>query len=162
MDGSDPLGPGAWLQLLIPLVLLTLGFFVGKAVERAHLRSLRLREIRWRKLAVSTLRMPPRDWRIARAGLVDGSVVISIDHWKRLLAGLRALFGGRIRAYETLLERARREALVRMKEAADAQGFHGIIGVRFETARLAGASRDGSGTAGLEILAFGTGLERAR
>lgn len=162
MDGPAAFGPSAWLQLLLPFALLALGLFVGKAVERAHLRSLRRREIRWRTLAVSTLPAPPDEWNILRAGLVDGSVVISIDHWKRLLASLRAIFGGRIRAYESLLERARREAVLRMKENAHERGFHGIIGARFETARLAGTSRDGNGTAGVEILAFGTGVERAR
>ena len=52
------------------------------------------------------------------AASASSRVVISLDHFKRFLAGLRALVGGRIRSYETLLDRARREALMRMKEAA--------------------------------------------
>ncbi len=161
MDGApDPVGPGFWLRLLMPFLLLALGFLVGKAVESTHLRRLRLREIRWRRIPASTLDAPPDGWKVARTGLVDGSVVISIDYWKRFLAVLRAIVGGRLRAYESLLERARREALLRMKERAHEQGFHGVVGVRLETARLASASRDGEGTAGVEVLAFGTGLER--
>lgn len=162
MNGPDPFGPSVWLRLLLPFALLTLGLMIGGAIERAHLRNLRVREIRWRSFSTSTLRKLPEGWRIARIGLVDGSVVISIDYWKRFLATLRAIFGGRIRAYESLLERARREALLRMKEAAHAQGFHAIIGVRLETSRLTGPSRDGHGAAGVEILAFGTGVEQAR
>ncbi|MCP3986245.1 MAG: YbjQ family protein [bacterium] len=148
--------------MLLPFALLALGFAIGKVIESAHFRSLRRREIHWRRVQVSTLSLPPQDWRVVRAGLVDGSVVISIDHWKRMVAGLRALFGGRIRSYESLLERARREAVLRMKESAHARGFHGIVGARLETARLASTSRDGKGTAGIEILAFGTGIEAAR
>ncbi|MCP5060274.1 MAG: YbjQ family protein [bacterium] len=162
MDGPEAFGSLEWLRLLLPFGLLAMGFFIGKAIESAHLRALRRREIHWRRISISTLETPPDGWRIARTGLVDGSVVVSIDHWKRLLAGLRAFFGGRIRSYESLLERARREALLRMQEQAHERGFHGIVGTRLETARLASASRDGKGTAGVEILAFGTGVEKAR
>ena len=45
------------------------------------------------------------------AQLVSGSVVISSDYFKTFVAGFRAFFGGRFRGYETLLERARRDAL---------------------------------------------------
>jgi len=148
------------LRLLLPLLLLFLGWLVGTAVERAHLRGLRLREIRWRKLPAVTLKAPPEGWRVGRTGLVDGSVVISIDYWKRSIAALRAIFGGRIHVYESLLERARREAVLRMKESAHTQGFHGVVGVRLETAKLASARRNGEGTTGVEVLAFGTGVER--
>lgn len=162
MDEPGNFGSLEWLRLLLPFGLLAMGFLVGKAIENAHLRGLRRREIHWRRIPISTLEAPPDGWRVARAGLVDGSVVVSIDHWKRLMAGLRAFFGGRIRSYESLLERARREALLRMKEKAHERGFHGVVGTRLETARLASANRDGNGTAGVEILAFGTGVEKAR
>jgi uncharacterized protein YbjQ (UPF0145 family) len=64
-----------------------------------------------------------------------------------------------VKSYETLMDRARREALLRLKEQAIAGGFHAVINVRIETARLANASRRGDGVAGLEVLAFGTGLK---
>jgi uncharacterized protein YbjQ (UPF0145 family) len=47
---------------------------------------------------------------------VSGSVVVSVDYFKRFLAGLRTLVGGRVTSYETLLDRARREAILRCKE----------------------------------------------
>jgi uncharacterized protein YbjQ (UPF0145 family) len=58
------------------------------------------------------------------ARLVSGSVVISSDYFKTFVAGFRAFFGGRFRGYETLLERARREALLRLKAEAQAAGSH--------------------------------------
>ncbi len=148
------------LRVLLPVGLLLVGWGVGRAIERAHFRRLRLREIRWRRLPAVTITGAPDAARVERAGLVTGSVVISIDHWKRLVAWLRSLFGGRIRAYESLLERARREALLRMKESAAAAGYDCIVGVRLETARLANARSNGEGTAGVEVLAFGTGICR--
>jgi len=82
-------------------------------------------------------------------------------YFKRFLATLRALVGGRIKAYEPLLDRARREALLRMTEAAVSGGYDAVLNVRLETSRLASARQDGKGTAGVEMLAFGTAIKRA-
>ena len=54
--------------------------------------------------------------------LVNGSTVVSNDYFKRLLAILRNIFGGRVKAYESLLDRARREAVLRMKDEAHSSG----------------------------------------
>jgi len=89
---------------------------------------------------------------------VAGNVVISVDYFKRFLAGLRGLVGGRIKSYESLLDRARREAILRLKKDAMDHGYHAVVNVRLETSRMANA-RGKEGTAGLEILAFGTGLK---
>jgi uncharacterized protein YbjQ (UPF0145 family) len=45
-----------------------------------------------------------------------------------------------------------------MKQAAIEQGCHAVINVRMETSRLANG-RGGQGTAGVEVLAMGTGLK---
>ena len=52
---------------------------------------------------------------ILRTRLVQGSAVISIDYFKRMLAALRNIVGGEVKSYETLVDRARREATLRMK-----------------------------------------------
>ncbi len=154
-----------WIQLSplpLGLALLALAFVIGKLVDRSHFRSLARREQRSRNFPALTLRDAPADWRVSEADLVTGSVVISLDHWKRLAATFRGLIGGRVRSYETLLVRARREALLRLKERAFERGFRAVINVRFETARLASSRRDGEGTVGVEILAFGTALKLAK
>ncbi|MFT6733724.1 MAG: hypothetical protein ACJAS9_001914 [Polaribacter sp.] len=43
-----------------------------------------------------------------------------MDYFKRFLAGLRNIFGGRVVTYESLVDRARREAILRMKEKCPA------------------------------------------
>ena len=48
-----------------------------------------------------------------------------------------------------------------MKGVAHARGYDTIINVRIETATLASARRNGKGTAGVEILAFGTAISRS-
>jgi uncharacterized protein YbjQ (UPF0145 family) len=90
--------------------------------------------------------------------LVVGSVVIAEDYFKRVAASLKSLFGGNLRSYETLLERGRREAIVRMKENARRLGAARIVNVRLETASL---SEQWSGRRPMfsaEFIAYGTAL----
>jgi uncharacterized protein YbjQ (UPF0145 family) len=146
------------VRLGIPLALLVVTYFTGSALERRHYASIRERELRWRSLPAVTFRSVPSSWNVTDCTLVTGGVVISVDYFKRFLAGLRMIVGGRIKAYETLLDRARREALLRLKEDAVERGYHAVINVRIETCRIANA-RNSERIAGLEVLAFGTGLK---
>ena len=146
------------VRLGIPLALLVVTYFIGTALERRHYASIRERESRWRNLPAITIRSIPSHWQVIECTLITGSVVISVDYFKRFLAGLRMIFGGRVKAYETLLDRARREALLRLKEDAVERGYHAVINVRIETCRIANARKSQS-IAGLEVLAFGTGVK---
>jgi uncharacterized protein YbjQ (UPF0145 family) len=145
-------------NLGFPLLLLVAAYFVGSAIEARHFRNIRKREGELRGLPAITFRTVPAGWEVLESCLVTGSVVISVDYFKRFLAALRHLVGGRVKSYETILDRARREALLRLKEEAAAKGFSAIVNVRIETSRMANGRRGGEGIAGLEILAFGTGL----
>lgn len=150
------------VNLGLPVFLLVATYFVGSKIERRHFDDLRKREYALRELPTVTFANPPDDWEVEGAGLVTGSVVISIDYFKRFLSGLRGLVGGRVKSYETLLDRARREALLRLKESAREAGYRAVVNVRLETSRMATGKRNGKGTAGVEILAFGTGLTLRR
>ena len=145
-------------NLGIPLLLLLGAYFIGSAIEARHYRTIERRERELQQLPAITFRTLPPGWEVTESGLVTGSVVISVDYFKRFLALLRQLVGGRVKGYETILDRARREALLRLKQEAVAKGFSAVVNVRLETARMANASRGGKGIAGLEVLAFGTGL----
>jgi uncharacterized protein YbjQ (UPF0145 family) len=147
------------IRLGFPFALLTVTYLIGSTLERSHQRSLRRRELRSRNLPVVTFETLPSDWHVEDATLVTGSVVISIDYFKRFLAGLRGLVGGRVASYESLLDRARREALLRLKEAAFEGGYRAVVNVRLETSRVASSNRRGEGTSGVEVLAFGTALK---
>ncbi len=146
------------VRLGIPLALLVVTYFIGTALERRHYASIRERELRWRNFPAVTIRRIPSTWKVIECTLITGSVVISVDYFKRFLSGLRMIFGGRVKAYETLLDRARREALLRLKEDAAERGYHAVVNVRLETCRMAN-SRNSESIAGLEVLAFGTALK---
>lgn len=145
---------------ITPLLLLG-AWITGGLLERRHLRNLRLLERGSRGVLALTIEDLPSDWQVESCELVMGNVVISQDYFKRVAASIKGVFGGRIRAFEPLLERARREALIRMKGVAHARGYDTIINVRIETATLASSRADGKGTAGVEILAFGTAVSLA-
>jgi uncharacterized protein YbjQ (UPF0145 family) len=144
-----------------PLIILMLAYFTGSYIERKHFRDIRERETKAHGFPVVSFDTMPDDWNVGSSYLVSGSVVISLDYFKRVIAGLRGLIGGRIKTYEPLLDRARREALLRMTEEAQLQGYDAIINVRLETSRLANARGDGKGVAGVEMLAFGTAVKFA-
>ncbi len=148
----------ASIELGLPIALLVFTYLTGRFLEQRHYRDIRRREAELIRLPAVNFRSVPKTWDVTESGLVVGSVVVSVDYFKRFLAGLRMLFGGRVKSYESLLDRGRREALLRCKEAARAQGYQAVINVRLETSRLASARRDGRATAGVEVLAFGTGL----
>jgi len=143
----------------LPLIILMVAYFIGSTIEKKHFANIREREDDVHGFPVVSFDTLPDDWKVSSSDLVTGSIVISLDYFKRVIAGLRGLIGGRIKTYEPLLERARREALLRMTESARTQGYDAIFNVRLETSRLANASRDGKGTAGVEMLAFGTAVK---
>ena len=147
-----------FLQFGLPFFVLILAYLIGSMLERRHFSNLKKREADYHGFPVTTFETLPEGWSVGSTGLVTGSVVISLDYFKRVIAGLRGLVGGRIKTYEPLLDRARREAVLRMIESARRDGYDALINVRIETSRLANARRDGNGTAGIEMLAFGTGV----
>ncbi len=145
-------------NIVATLVVLLVTYFIGSWLERRHYEDIKAREKQYRDFPAVTFRSLPDDWQVQSTHLAQGNVVVSVDYFKRFVAGLRALLGGRIKTYEPLLDRARREALLRLIENAKANGCDAVINVRLETSRLANARRNGERTAGVEMLAYGTGL----
>jgi uncharacterized protein YbjQ (UPF0145 family) len=147
-------------QLGIVVVLAILGYLFGSAAERRHFASIREREQRYSELLTFSTRTLPTDPAPATCGLVSGNVVISIDYFKRLTAGLRGIIGGRVTAFETLVDRARREALLRLKEDAHSQGMSMVFNVRLETSSISKGNSKQLGT--IEVYAYGTGVQMRR
>jgi uncharacterized protein YbjQ (UPF0145 family) len=143
------------VQLVVFLLLLGVGLSFGRAAERRHLRSLLQREAGLRDLLVFNERRVPVDQAFRDATLVVGSVVIAEDYFKRIAASLRSFFGGRLTSYESLMDRGRREAILRMKEEARRRGATMVFNVRIETASL---SEEGGTMFSAEFIAYGTAL----
>ena len=151
-----------FFDLGVPAILLVVGYFAGTMAEQSHYKSIRVRELRLRRMPTTNLKKPPAHWRVEQVALVSGCTVVSVDYFKRFLAQLRGFIGGRVRSYESLLDRARRESVLRMKEEAAQAGFDAVINVRLESSNISSPLRSKNGTTGVEILAFGTALKLAR
>ncbi|MDO6386396.1 MULTISPECIES: YbjQ family protein [unclassified Uliginosibacterium] len=142
------------IKLGVFLVLVTIGYWRGRRNERAHLRSLAAEEDAVADVLVFATRYPPPSAQVLDPLLVTGSAVIASDYFRFFVAGLRKIVGGNYRAYEQLLERGRRQAMVRLKQAAKARGAKHVFNVRITTSRISN-SRGGEATQ-VEVLAVGT------
>jgi len=143
------------LDLYFLLALVVTGFIVGQLLEKRHYQSIYKRERALVNLVTTSSKHPVGDIPpVTDHRLVQGSVVVSVDYFKRLLAALRNFFGGNVRAYETLVDRARREAILRLKESCpDASQ---IINLRIETSSISKGRKNQIGS--VEVLAYATAL----
>lgn len=144
------------IDLLVLSTLLLLGYFFGHMAERRHYKRIFRQERELMHIPVVTMRTPPQSLLIQEAQLVSGNVVISLDFFKRILASLRNIFGGRVTSLESLLDRARREAVIRMKLQAINTGATQIYNMRLETSSIVKSA--GSVMGSVEVLAYGTAL----
>ena len=143
-------------ELIIFLVLLTLGYGFGTYREKKHFQSIHKNEAKYQAIMVFESRFPPTQGIVSDGQLVQGNVVISVDYFKKFVAGLRMLIGGRLTTYETLLDRARREAVIRMKREANVNGANRIFNVKFETASISKGA--GNGVGSIEVLVYGSAI----
>ncbi len=144
-------------QMLInyaPLIILFfVGWFFGSRHERQHLARLAISEKALADIIVSTERFYKPALKANSEGeLVLGSVVIAQDYFKMVIARVLNLFGKNLTTYETLLDRARREAVVRMRTQAREKGYTHIYGLRFEVSNI---NQLGSM---VEAIAYGTAV----
>ena len=80
-------------------------------------------------------------------------MVISHDYFKFVIANIQNFFGGRLTSYESIVERARREAIVRLKLEAEKMGANHIMGLRLSTTEL------GMQGGMVEVFAYGTAVQ---
>jgi len=140
------------------LFLICLGYGAGTIAEKRHYTSIKKREKELVSIPVVTAQWDLPDKQIKEAELVSGSAVISIDYFKRLLAILRNIFGGRISAYESLVDRARREAIIRMKKHASDRGATIVVNLRIETSAIGINANRKRQVGSVEAIAYGTAI----
>jgi uncharacterized protein YbjQ (UPF0145 family) len=129
------------------------GWLIATWFERRHLKSMSLREIPLQDITINTLKHTPACEPEA-CTLLIGSVVVAHDYFRTLIIMLRRLIGGNISPFERLVQRGRREALIRLKEEAGTRGINKIINVRFATSAISGKFLHA-----VELVAYGTGVK---
>ncbi len=146
------------------LGLLGIGFLAGRIAERRHVARLAGHERDMASMLVTDLRSFPGalDGRSAADPiLVTGEAVVATDYFKSFAAKLRKILGGELRSYQTLMDRARRQAMVNMLRSARDAGFDAVCNVRMETAGIGGAGMESRGMTTVAMMAWGTAYRRA-
>lgn len=133
--------------------LFFVGWIFGRLNERDHIKRLGIAEKELGHIVVSSERFyQPKIAEETQGVLVMGSVVIAQDYFKMIIARLLHLFGKNLVTYESLLERARREAILRMKLEAQFLGYNQVYGLRLEVTSI---NITGSM---VEAIAYGTAV----
>lgn len=136
------------IDLAILIAIVIIAFFTGSWAEKRHTKNLRKREQTLIGKPFVTDSFTALEDDIRETRLVGGSCVIAADKFKMMLGGLRNFFGGNMAAFESLTERARREAILRMRE--EAPGADMIVQSRVQMCEL--------GKGRVEALAYGTAI----
>ena len=144
--------------IFLAVSLLAIGLIIGRFNEKRHYRSIHERERNFLEIPTTDLKHVPEVEKVEEAVMVHGSVVISIDYFKRFVAGIKKIFGGELRTYSSLLDRARREAMLRMKESyPDADTY---VNCRIETTSISQGRKKTIGS--IEVLVYGTAVRYRR
>lgn len=140
---------GLIFQIVIFIILFSVGWGFGRHIEQKHLRELDEKERQYAHIRIDTNRFVETN---SNGQMISSNVVISHDYFKYVLATIRNFFGGRLVSYESIVERARREAMLRLKQEADRIGANHIMGVRLSTTEL------GMQGGMVEVFAYGTAI----
>lgn len=147
------------IELILRVVGIVVGFFAGGFNERRHLRSLEERERQLASIRVCNLKRVTDPDQVVRAEMVLGQVAIATDYFKTFATSLRNLVGGEMGSAQSLLLRARREALLRMLEEAQGLGAVEVWNVRFGFSSIS-MMRGSQGAMQVELIAYGTAVVR--
>ncbi len=101
-------------------------------------------------MLISNLELIPGRRVVEHLGLVQGSSVRAKHVGRDIMASVKNVFGGELKAYTELLQESREEAMQRLQQQAEAVGANAILNVRFSTSSVA------QGAA--EIYVYGTAV----
>lgn len=142
---------GLILQIIIFAILFSVGFGFGRYNEGKHFRYLDEQEQRLAYIRVNNSRFAVSEY---SGQMISSNVVISHDYFKYAIANVQNMVGGRLTSYESVVERARREAIVRLKLEAEKIGATQIMGIRLSTTEL------GMQGGMVEVFAYGTAIQQ--
>ncbi len=128
------------------------GWLITTYFERRHTAQLTEQENTLRHISLSTndkVVVPATDY-----VLLTGSNILVHDIFRKFFITIRKIIGGNVVLYERLTMRARRSAIIRMKEEASLRNIDQIVNVRLETVQVPGRF-----LSGIAVVAYGTGLK---
>ena len=145
-------------DILLLLIVLGITFMTGTIIEKKHFEKIKKSEIAHIKKTI--INFGAKKWhknkKIKKIEFVTGECVISGDYFKNFVASLKNFFGGRLTTFESILDRGRREAILRMREKARGANF--IINTRIESVMINDTYNPQDSVPQCAIIAYGTAI----
>jgi uncharacterized protein YbjQ (UPF0145 family) len=88
--------------------------------------------------------------RIKEGQLIYANAVLAANLLRDVREAITNAIGGKMRRYESVLDRVTEQALEHLKEKAAAEGYHGVIAVRISNPYMVQGSA--------AVLVYGTGF----
>ncbi len=123
-------------DIIVAGALFVVAYFTGGHIEKKHYKSINDREAKLPHIPVIEFDRNNFPYEVENMKMISANVVIGADYFKTVLAGLVNLFGGNISVLESVLDRGRREVVIRLKEQALNADF--IANLRHETSEISG------------------------
>lgn len=145
------------IGIIIAICLTILGLVFGSWNEKNHYKKIVKAEEDLADIQVISEKEFERQYpnlNVKEYTLVTGGIAVACDYFKIIFASLQNIFGGNMSSYESLIDRARRAAIVRMKESAREHNATIIVQTRIETSNI------GSGRKSpiIEAFSYGTAI----
>ncbi len=146
-----------FFTLGFPLLLLAVAWVAQRMVTQSRRKYLDEQEEHFRqRLLLTNMRRFPQG-KCSRPVLVSGTAVIANNYFVSFASVFKHLFGGELKGYTAMCADARRLAMVRMLQEAEAAGANAVFNVRFETSTIASANNQKQ-TGNVELIAYGTAV----
>jgi len=138
-------------SILFPVMTLIIGGIWGRIGQQRHFSHMDKAEESLSDIVLFNSK-PKNIMAAQQAILVQGNVVMSIDYFRFFLGSWRNMLGGKVSTFQINLERGRREAIIRMRQAAKDLGADCVYNIKVESMAV------GTGR-GVEVLAYGTAVK---
>jgi len=145
------------MDLISLIIILLIVYVIGSCIEKRHYKKIKQREIALIKKPIINYGAKVFHTKrpVKKIELVTGEAVISGDYFKNFVSGLKNLLGGRLTPFESIMDRGRREALLRMREKAKNANI--ILNARIEYCMLNNTYMHGQ-IPMCAIIAYGTAV----
>jgi uncharacterized protein YbjQ (UPF0145 family) len=146
------------LVMILVVLYIPFNLICAVIIEREHLQALDKAEQEFSDIIVSDLKNLPPNWTVKSSVFLSDDVCLANDSIKSLFWTFRTLFGGESKSFTRLMDRARREATLRLLRKARMSGMNAVWNIRYETSviRLGFGSADNGKFAGVEIFVYAT------
>lgn len=145
------------MEFLIFLLLVLLWLFFWRRAEKSHYQSIATREEKYKNiLVISDTDLQNMTETHSEWSLIVGETVVALDAFKKFIASLINIFWGRVKSYESLVERARREAVLKVKQQAADAWYTIVVNLRIETSSISKSANNTIGA--VEAIAYASGV----